>query len=49
MWRLFWWGSRYQKYSAQMTHRAAAHVPIRHLPPKHLGPDSAYRDQGPIF
>jgi hypothetical protein len=49
MWRLFLWGLRYQKYSAQMTHRAAAHVPIRHLPPRQLRPDGAYRDQGPIF
>jgi hypothetical protein len=32
-----------------MTHRAAAHVPIRHMPPKQLCPDGAYRDQGPIF
>jgi hypothetical protein len=34
------------KNSAQMTHRAAAHVPIRHLPPGQLRPDGAYRDQG---
>jgi hypothetical protein len=37
------------KISAQMRHRAAAHVPLRHLPPGQLRPDGAYRDQGPIF
>jgi hypothetical protein len=37
------------KNSAQITHRAAAHVPIRHLPPGHLRPDGAYRDQDPLF
>ncbi len=37
-----------KKNSAQMTHRAAAHVPLRHLLPGQLRPDGAYRDQGPI-
>jgi hypothetical protein len=37
------------KNRAQMTHRAAAHVPIRHLPPGQLRPDGAYRDQDSIF
>ncbi len=49
MWCLFWWGLRYQKNRAQMTHRAAAHVPIRHLLPGQLRPDGAYRDQDSIF
>jgi hypothetical protein len=49
MGRLFWWGLRYQKNSAQMTHRAAAHVPIRHLQPGHLLPHDAYRDQDSVF
>jgi hypothetical protein len=42
-------GPTLPKNRAQMTHRAAAHVPIRHLLPGQLRSDGAYLDQGPIF